>query len=128
MIGKMIVFAVFSFVGKEVLPRGNNDIVWPLNSGFFYGQEFSFHTGEGMDYWDIVAKSIWKSRAPRKVCFFAWVASKGKIPTDDKLKRRNLSGPSRCFMCLEEEEYVDHLLVHCRWASSLWDLSLFNGG
>ena len=27
-------------------------------------------------------------------------------------------------MCLEEEETVDHLLVHCRWVSALWDLAL----
>ena len=43
---------------------------------------------------------------------------------DDMLKRRNFRGQSRCSMCLEEEEIVDHLLVHCRWVSSLWDLSL----
>jgi len=46
---------------------------------------------------------------------------------EDKLKRRNFSGPSRCSMCLEEEESMDHLLVHCQWVSSLWDLSLFDG-
>ena len=58
------------------------------------------------------------------MCFFAWAATVGKIPTEGMLKIRNFSGPSRCFMCLEEEETVDHLLVHCRWVSSLWDLSL----
>ena len=59
-----------------------------------------------------------------KLVFLAWAASKGKIPMEDKLKRRNFSGPSRCSLCLEEEESVDHLLVHCLWVSSLWDLSL----
>jgi len=60
----------------------------------------------------------------QKFCFFASVASKAKIPMKDKLKRRNYTSRSRCSMCLEEEESVDHLLMHCRWASSLWDLSL----
>ena len=32
--------------------------------------------------------------------------------------------PSRCSLCLEEEETADHLLVHCRWVSALWDLAL----
>jgi len=34
------------------------------------------------------------------------VAAKGKIPTEDMLKRRNFSYPSRCYICLEEEEFV----------------------
>uniref|UniRef100_A0A7C9D869 Reverse transcriptase zinc-binding domain-containing protein n=1 Tax=Opuntia streptacantha TaxID=393608 RepID=A0A7C9D869_OPUST len=61
---------------------------------------------------------------PTKVCFFAWAATKGNIPTEDVLKRRNFSGPSRCYVCLEERESVNHLLVNCRWVSSLCDLSL----
>ena len=56
-----------------------------------------------------------------KLVFFAWAASNGKIATKDKLKSRNFSGPSRCSLCLEEEEFVDHLLVYCRWVSSLWN-------
>ena len=31
-------------------------------------------------------------------------------------------------MCLEEQETVDHLLVHCRWVSALWDLALSRMG
>ena len=58
------------------------------------------------------AKSIWKFKAPTKVCFFAWAATIGTIPMDDMLKRRNFSGPNRCSVCLEEEA-VDHLRVHC---------------
>ena len=27
-------------------------------------------------------------------------------------------------LCLEEEETADHLLIHCRWVSALWDLAL----
>jgi len=58
---------------------------------------------------EIVAKSLQKSKAPTKVCFFAWVATIGKIPMEDMLKRSNLSGLSRCPICLEEKETVDHL-------------------
>jgi len=59
-----------------------------------------------------------------RVRFFAWAATKGKIPTEDGLKKRNFNGPSRCSICLKEEEKADHLLIHCRWASSLSHLSL----
>ena len=112
--------------GKEVVPQGNDDIVWPLNSkGSFSFKSFCSTQVEAKDCWDVTTRSIWKFRALTKVCFFAWAASKGKIPTEDKLERRNFSSPSRCSMCLEEEESVDHLLVHYWWVSSHWDLSLF---
>ena len=55
---------------------------------------------------------------------FAWAATKEKTPTEDTFKRRNFDGPSRRSMCLGEEESADHLLIHCRWASSLCHLSL----
>ena len=45
---------------------------------------------------------------------------------EDMLKR-NFCCPHRRSMFLDEEESMDHLLVHCQWVSSLWDLSLFDG-
>jgi len=114
-----------ALAGKEVLSQGKDEMVWPLNSKrSFSVKSFCSTQFEALDGCDFVAKSIWKSKVPTKVCFFAWAATLGKIPTDDMLKRRNFRGLSRCSMCLEEEEAVDHLLVHCQWVSSLWDLFL----
>jgi len=106
--------------GKEVLSQGKDEIVWPLNSeGSFSIKRFCSTQFEALDGRDFATKSIWKSKAPTKVCFLAWLATLGKIPTDDMLKRRNFRGPSRCSMCLEEEEILDHLLVHSQWVSLL---------
>ena len=111
--------------GKEVLSQEKDEIVWPFNSkGSFSIKSFCSTHSDVLGGYDFAAKSIWKSKAPTKVSFFAWAASIGRIPTDDMLKRRNFRGPSRCSLCLEEEETADHLLVHCRWASALWDLAL----
>ena len=43
--------------------------------------------------------------------------------TLDRLKRREILLASRCFLC-EEEETIDHLLIHCSIAKMLWDLVL----
>ena len=43
------------------------------------------------------------------MCFFAWEATKGKIPRKFTLKRRNFNSPSRPFMFLEEKESMDHI-------------------
>jgi len=52
------------------------------------------------------------------------VASKGKVPIEIMLKRRNFSLASRCVICFHEEESVDHLFVYYQWVSSLWALTL----
>ena len=44
--------------------------------------------------------------------------------TLDQLTRRGRTFANRCFLCGEEEETVDHLLVHCSKARLLWDLLL----
>jgi len=73
---------------------------------------------KAMDCWDVAAKSIWKSKAPIKVCFFARAASEGKIPTKDKLKRGDSSIQVDA-LCVWMKDFVDHLLVHYQWASYL---------
>ena len=54
-----------------------------------------------------------------KVGFFAWEASWGKVLTLDQLKHRGRVLVNRCFLCQEEEEIVEHLLVHCPRARML---------
>ena len=68
--------------------------------------------------------SIWNPIVPPKLGFFAWEASWGKVLTLDQLKRRGFTLVNRCFLCEEEEETIDHLLIHCSIAKMLWNLLL----
>ena len=49
-----------------------------------------------------------------------WIATHGWILTLDNLMLRGLSLANRCCMCCCNEESVDHLLLHCPVAHSLW--------
>ena len=73
---------------------------------------------------DFPSRSIWNPIVPPKLGFFAWEASWGKVLTLDQLKRRGIPIVNRCFLCEEHEETIDHLLIHCSRAKSLWDLLL----
>ena len=67
---------------------------------------------------------IWILVIPLKIGIFTWEAAWGKVLTLDNLKRRGMAFANRCFLCEEDEETIDHLLIHCKSAKMLWDLFL----
>ncbi|KAL8540368.1 hypothetical protein ACS0TY_001829 [Phlomoides rotata] len=51
----------------------------------------------------------------------SWRVIHGKIPTWDYLQCRGFAGPSRCVLCGNHSEDMDHLWCHCPWAHILFD-------
>ena len=62
-----------------------------------------------------------------RVSFFGWEASWGKTLTLDQLQKRGWPLASRYYLCQRHEESIDHILLHCTKARTLWALlfSLF---
>ena len=67
---------------------------------------------------------IWVENVPTKLAFFAWEAAWGKVLTLDRLQKRGWQLPNRCYLCGNEEENVNHLLIHCTVARMLWEIVL----
>ena len=42
----------------------------------------------------------------------------------DQLKHHGRAFANKCFMCEEDEETIDHLLIRCKRAKTLWNLLL----
>lgn len=63
---------------------------------------------------------IWKLKDPPRVVAFAWLALFGCILTNDNIRKRNNILANGCPMCLNEVEFVDHLMVSCEFAHFLW--------
>ena len=68
-------------------------------------------------------KLIWKSPVPQKIKIFTWLAALGRVNTCDVLQKKRPSStlyPNWCVMCKSEAETVDHLFIHCSYASCIW--------
>ncbi|RVX07973.1 putative ribonuclease H protein [Vitis vinifera] len=65
---------------------------------------------------------IWNVNVQPKISFFAWEATWGKALTLDMVQKRGQAVANRCFMCLEKEETINHLLLYCSRTKELWDL------
>jgi hypothetical protein len=59
-----------------------------------------------------------------KIDMFVWTLAHRSILTGENLRRRGWEGPSRCPLCIQEEETSDHLLLKCPFAKEVWNLAL----
>eukprot|EP00253_Pinus_taeda_P001472 PITA_01472 len=66
------------------------------------------------------SSKIWDNLLWPKIRTFLWLLMRNKTLTWDNLCKKGFEGPSRCPMCLEELEYLNHLFNTCEWASQLW--------
>ena len=57
---------------------------------------------------------------PPKGCFFAWEVWWGKVLTMEHLKKRGFQMPSKCPLCKNAEEDLDHRLIHCPAVWGMW--------
>ena len=64
-------------------------------------------------------KGVWKPKIPKRVAFFLWTATHGRILTLDNLMFKGRPLANRCCMCCYDGELVDHLLLHCPVTHSL---------
>jgi hypothetical protein len=70
-------------------------------------------------------KSVWRTKVPLRVAFFAWSAAPRKILTMDNLRKRRIIVVDRCCMCKRNESlwiiffFIVRLLVLCGMFSSV---------
>ena len=98
---------------KRVIGDIEDMVVWTeTKSGKFLAKSLYFALEA--DYLVLFPSNcIWNGWVQPKISFFTWEAAWGKALTLDLVQKRGWSLANKCFMCLEEEETIDHLLLHC---------------
>lgn len=64
-------------------------------------------------------KMIWKPKIPYKINCFIWLLAKEAVLTHENLNK----GPqlaSRCVLCGDQVETINHLFLQCKWTDQLW--------
>ena len=83
----------------KVAPVDDEKINWPHDSkGKFTTKSFHRQVCEGSRKSIFLPTQSYGLRLLLKLVFLAWGAKKGKVPTEDMLKRRNFNLVNRCPM------------------------------
>ena len=65
---------------------------------------------------DSIWSKVWQPFIWPKISFFLWLTVQNRILTLDNLLKRGFTGPSRCALCLQTEETMEHLLNTCHYS------------
>lgn len=68
----------------------------------------------------IVWRLIWKVKLPLKILTFIWKLLHDSLPVFEVLNNRGITISSKCLMCNEDEESINHLFMHCPFARVIW--------
>ena len=63
---------------------------------------------------------VWEVWAPLRVKLFLWLTLRRRHWTADRRRRHGLEAHDACFLCDQQAETIDHIIVQCPFARQLW--------
>uniref|UniRef100_A0A0V0IE94 Putative ovule protein n=1 Tax=Solanum chacoense TaxID=4108 RepID=A0A0V0IE94_SOLCH len=115
----LVTLAQFSNLSEE-----EDSLVWNVGSKgcFTVNSAYEDLNTVGIEEVEWPWKMIWKTKIPYKVNCFTWLLAKETVLTHENLNKRGVHLCSRCFLCEEQGETVNHLFLHCKWTTQLWQM------
>ncbi|WMV21122.1 hypothetical protein MTR67_014507 [Solanum verrucosum] len=107
---------------RPILKEGSTDKAWWMHStkgdftvkSAYNNMRRKLSVNEWSNY-------MWVKGLPFKIGFFLWRVWRGRIATDDNLKRMRIQVVSKCYCCEEGQlETMSHLLLTAPIAQKLW--------
>ena len=112
---------LISLISNRNISQGEKDkIFWLVDKKGQYTVKANYRHLEGDLSGSIPTSLIWNNCVPPKVSVFIWEVWTGKVLTMYQLEKRGFQLASRCPLCKEDEENIDHLLLHCPLVWGFW--------
>ncbi|RVW54461.1 putative ribonuclease H protein [Vitis vinifera] len=99
--------------GKRLIVGMEDRVLWNASKNGIFSVKSLYNTLDSSGAVPFPWRIIWSPCVPTKVGFFAWEASWEKVLTQDQLKRRGWILANRCLLCCDDEETINHILIHC---------------
>jgi hypothetical protein len=106
------------------ISKTKDELVWKNSPHGTYTPKLGYsqlnidlHQREPSWWW----RGLWKIKFPLKARIFMWCLVKNKIPTWDRMKQRNVEGPSWCALCKANDELGVHLFISCPFVKQIWE-------
>lgn len=103
-----------------VFTNGNDKYIWLDQKEHFFSTKRAWESvrSKGIKVsWYYV---IWRAPTIPRCSFTSWVIAKGKLPTSIGIRSKGYSTVSRCILCLNGEEDLDHLYFNCNVSGLIW--------
>ncbi|XP_033148588.1 uncharacterized protein LOC103869784 [Brassica rapa] len=104
-------------------PEGKDVSIWKGKSA--YKQKFStqetwkqVRVGNPFCVW---ASGVWFSHATPKFAFMAWLASRDRLSTMDRVVKWSHGVDTTCVLCNAAQESRDHLFFECQYTARVWE-------
>ena len=98
-----------------------DNIKWKLSSSGEYSSKSAYETQFLGTIATPALSSIWKTWAPPKCKFFAWLILQNRVWSSDRLARRGWPHNTSCALCRQTMETALHLLAGCRFTRRIWE-------
>jgi hypothetical protein len=125
--GRLSVDAVVQFFGLwtriqrvQLAPGSPDSFAWKISVDGAYSTRSTYIACFAGRTAQPAASQVWNSFAPPKFKFFGWLAVWGRCWTADRLQRRGLANNGACPLCVRTDETLDHLLLQCPFARTVW--------
>jgi hypothetical protein len=105
----------------NLVEHTEDDIVWKLTGNGQYSAASAYK----LQFFGLIESSlhklVWKAWAPPKVKNHAWLVLQNRLWTADRLRKRGWDNCGLCPLCKQTEETNNHLFVHCRFTTRIWE-------
>jgi hypothetical protein len=104
----------------QLSPDIEDSIIWTISPNGCYSASSAYKAQFMASLPCAFGSIIWKTWAPPKCRFFAWLAVQNRLWTADRLAKRGWPHTPSCQLCRCTPETARHILFECRYSRRIW--------